>query len=620
MADPDLRRLLGMVGEVPFAPPAPRLPDGPYVFPTPQSAELGDWTPIAAAAVEVDGSPAAVRLVAQGLTRAGVDVGGRAPTYRMRFDTDASVEGGPEAYRLRSTQGGMSIAAATDAGLARGAATARQLLRRSGGGLAVLPATIADHPVVPLRMLAGWGLYRDHQMEWALEIAAEAKFNRVLYNWWTATVAERMGPRESELVAEARAAGVELVVELRRQALGPAFSLGDKDAMAPVLAHFDDAVDRGFRSFGFLFDDTDHDPFDAELGLLADLVEHLTDRLGEEPEFFFCPRFYWFPGQMDYSWMAAAMGGESDDGGPSMAPMLGTAEPRSVDDAVARQEEYQRKLAAALPDRTEVYLANWWSATPETWASELAAGWTDRIGRAPVYWDNQQQNDFRAAVVLPIPLHQRPAAFAHGVRGYTLNSGVPLSAYAPSSATAGAWAWNPDAYEPATAFGAAIGRFFGAAAPDVVAALTQWGTMLGRLMAPRMGMENHYRGLRAAARDGTTTEVVTVIDEVAAALARARAHLAGDAHPLAHDGLRELEVEVQRLRLDVQLATATEPEDADRLMQEIEAVLVSRLPPVPDLATRARAADPAHPVSGISWYLHFVAGPLRAGPKRFVRR
>jgi hypothetical protein len=114
--------------------------------------------------------------------------------------------------------------------------------------------------------------------------------------------------------------------------------------------------------------------------------------------------------------------------------------------------------------------------------------------------------------------------------------------------------------------------------------------------------------------------VVTALNGVAAALARARVQLAGDAHPLAQDGLRELEVEVERLRLDVQLATATEPEDADRLMQAIEAVLVSRLPPVPDLATRARAADPAHPVPGISWYLHFVAGPLRAGPKRFVRR
>jgi hypothetical protein len=621
MAELDWRRMLGMVGEAPFAPPAPQQPDLPTVFPVPRAASMGQWTPIPSTGIDISGAPpGAARLLAEALARARIDVGPGGAAYPVTFTLTSDVSGGPEAYRVQATIAGATVSASTDAGLARGAATARQLLRRVGDGLEVLIGKIDDHPVVPLRMLAGWGLYRDHRMEWALEIAAEAKFNRVLYNWWTATADESMGPREAELVTAAREIGVELVVELRRQAMGPAFSIRDKRARATLLAHFDDAADRGFRSFGFLFDDTDHDPFEDELGFLGDLVAHLTERLGEEPEFYFCPRFYWFPGQMDYSWMAAAMGGESADGRPSMAPMLGTAEPRSVEAAVARQEDYQDQLAAALPDRTEVYLANWWSGTPDTWASELSEGWTDRLGREPVFWDNQQQNDYRAAVVLPIPLHQRPTAFARRLRGYTLNSGVPLSAYAPASATAGAWAWNPDGYDPATAFGAAIERFYGPAAFDVTNALAQWGTLLGELMAPRVGMENHYRGLRNAVRAGTTDQVTIALDAVAGALARASGRLPADAHPLAHDGLAELTAEVERLRLDLELAACADPDRAGDLLAAIEQVLVSRLPPVPDLATQARHADPSSPLPGVSWYLHFVAGPLRAGPNRLAAR
>ena len=163
-----------------------------------------------------------------------------------------------------------------------------------------------------------------------------------------------------------------------------------------------------------------------------------------------------------------------------------------------------------------MYLANWWSGTPDTWAAELQEGWTDRIGRAPVFWDNQQQNDFRCAVVLPMPLHQRPAGFGHALDGYTLNSGVPMPAYAGTSVTAGAWAWNPDGYDAGAALGVAwaIARFFGPAGPAVTDALRALGELLGGLMAPRQGMEQHYRGLWQVAKAGEGAAVREGLDEI----------------------------------------------------------------------------------------------------------
>ena len=616
MAEPMARRMMGMVGEAPFAPPLPRLPVGTSVVPTPRTfAGTGDVV-VPASTVTVTGAPPGARdLLEKGLRADGValtDSGG----WPVRFVSDASVEG-EEAYELTCDEHGMRVGASTAIGLVRGAATARQLVRSRDGGLVVTTCTIADAPVVPLRLLAGWGLYRTHRLDWGLEVAAEGKFNRVLYNWWTATADERLGAEEERLVEKARSVGIELVCELRRQALGPRFSLRDDDAIESLLRHYDDAVDRGFRSFGFLFDDTDHDPFDDEFALLERIVDRLTSRLHQEPEFFFCPRFYWFPGQMDYSWMAG--GAEDDDAGPSMAPMLGRTGPRTIEEAVERQEEYQERLAAALPDRTEVYLANWWSGTPDDWASQLDEGWTARVGRAPVFWDNQQQNDFRAALVLPMPLHQRPADFARSLRGYCLNSGVPLSAFAPASVTAGAWAWNPDGYDPGAAFGAAVARFFGPAASAVVDVLRRWGELMGSLLEPRMGMEQHYRGLLLAVRAGHGHEIDAALETIEAGLATAQRELPVTAPPLAADALAEMGREIERLRLDMALAACTDRAEGERLVQEIAALLATRLPPEPALdAVVDGSADPDIPVPGISWALHFLFGPLRAGPRRLL--
>jgi hypothetical protein len=572
---------------------------------------LGDIVVVDAPGVTVTGAPPGAHdLLAAGLHRSGIALLDR-DGWPVHFESDPRVDGA-EAYTLACGGEGMRVGASSAVGLVRGAATARQLVTAHDGGLAVTACEIADEPVVPLRMLAGWGLYRTHHLDWALEVAVEGKFNRVLYNWWTATADERLGADEERLVEAGQSMGIELVCELRRQALGPGFSLRDPDAVEALLRHYDDAVDHGFRSFGFLFDDTDHDPFDDELILLRRIVDRLGSRLHQEPEFFFCPRFYWFPGQMDYSWMPAV----AAETGPSMAPMLGGNGPRSVEEAVARQEDYQERLAAALPDHTEVYLANWWSGTPGDWTEQLEAGWTERVGRAPVFWDNQQQNDFRAALVLPMPLHQRPAAFGHGVRGYCLNSGVPLSAYAPASVTAGAWAWNPDGYDAADAFGAAVTRMFGGAAPAVAAALTRWAGLMGGLLEPRTGMEQHYRGLLLAVRAGRRDAIATELDVIATHLTAALEALPTTAHPLAADGLAELAREVGRVRLDLVLASSTDRTEGERTLAELAALLASRLPPEPALAGVVDgSADPTVPVPGISWALHFLFGPLRAGPQ-----
>jgi hypothetical protein len=617
VTEPDPRRLSGFVGEQPFAHHPPVLGDGPAIVPAPQRWHVDGVFHLTPAQVTVTGAPPGpLRLLTEGLGRAGVDTGDAG--WPVRFALDAAVSGGDEAYAIDARSEGMSIRAAALAGLARGAATARQLIGSEAGRLTVITGTVEDWPVVPIRLLAGWGLYRDHHLEWALEVAAEAKYNRVLYNWWTATPSERLGPREGRLVEDARAVGVELVCELRRQALGPRFSFADPQGVDALLRHYDDAVEQGFRSFGFLFDDTDVDSFDEEHGMLTDVVAHLTQRIGEEPEFFFCPRFYWFPGQMDYSWMAA-VAGPDDGGAPSMAPMLGGGSTRSLDEAIARQEEYQRRLSAALPDRTEVYLANWWSGTPDDWEAQLDEGWTSRVGRAPVFWDNQQQNDYRAALVLPMPLHQRPPGFAGALRGYCLNSGVPLSAFAPASVTAGAWAWNPEAYEPGAAFGAAVVRFFGPAAAAVTNALAEWGDLFDELLQPRTGMEQHYRGLHLAVKEGRAATITARLDAVAANLATAHALLAAEAHSLAVDALLELGREVERVRLDLALASATDRVDGEALVTGIRQVLAERLPPVPELEpVIAGTHDLVEPVPGISWAIHFLYGPLRAGPLRML--
>jgi hypothetical protein len=604
------RRLMGMVGELPFAPPLPVAPQPGDVVPAPRTYTRGDIVTVAPNRVTVTGPPAPTDVCATGLFRSGVTATTAPGGFPITFHLDADGPPG-EGYRLDAAPDAITVVASTPAGLVFGATTARQLVWHQGASLRLATGAITDAPTVPLRMLAGWGLYRDHDLETAIDVALEGKYNRVLYNWWTATADEHLGPREAHLVAHARDRGIELVLELRRQALGPGFAITDPAAREPLLRHYDDAVDRGFRAFGFLFDDTDHDPFDDEFALLTHIVDRITDRLGDEPEFYFCPRFYWFPGEADYSWF-----------GGNLASMLGDQHVRSVDDAVERQRDYHHRLRAVLPDRTHVYLANWWSSTPADWESQLNDEWTSVVGRPPIFWDNQQQNDYRAGALIPIPLHQRPAASAAALAGYTLNSSRPFSVYAPASVTAGAWAWNPDAYDAGSAFGAAIARLFGPAAVEPLAA---WCALFDELLQPRAGMEQHYRALRAIAEAGTGDDLRARLDAIDAAFATAQAALPATADDVATDALAHLRREVHRLHLDLRLAELlfADPSDAalaegEQIAAAIEAILISRLPPVPELADAARHGFPDAPIPGVSWYLHFVSGPMAAGPNRLL--
>lgn len=628
-AELDLGEVLGLLGPFPYAPPPPAEPRFGTVVPIPRSGEalhpmVVDGTSVAVGGVD---APGPRRLLEDDLARNGVSLarGPGAYPVELRLAPVGHVEG----YRLEATPTGMVLEAEGTIGLSRAAATARQLVRSAPAGLEVATGTIEDCPTVPLRVLAGWGLYRAERAEAVLEVAAEGKFNRVLYNWWAPGPHDVLGPPEERFVRSAREIGVEPVLELRRQALGPTFSMADPTAVEGLLAKYDAAVDRGFRSFGLLFDDTDHDSFEDELALLDRVVDRLEARLGEAPELFFCPRFYWFPGQMDYSWLAALTGGHGGGAEPSaLAAMLGTMTPRSPAAARARQVEYLEQLARRLRPGTEVYIAHWWSSVPEDAAAQLAARWTAHVGRAPVFWDNQLQNDFRAGAVHPMASHQRSADFAGALRGYALNSAVPLAANAASSITAGAWAWNPEGYDAATAAGAAIARVFGPGAGPARLALAELGALLGELSAPRLGMENHHAGLRAAVAGGRRRELEGRLDRVQEKLAETDLAVCPRL-PLARAALTTLRQEVDRLRLDLELAglaervAATEDVDevvaaadeARRLAAEIRAILVTRLPAAPGLAELAAGVGPAGgaTVAGSSWVMHFVDMPLASG-------
>ncbi len=631
--DIDLGAILGMLGDRPFAPPLPERAGFGAVIPAPRKAHLERPRAIRSAAISLRGedAPGARRILTDGLLRSGIELS------RDGFPIDLAYGSMPsdEAYELDASTHGMTLRAAGPVGLARAAATARQLCRSTPQGMDIVCGRVVDAPTVDVRMLAGWGTYRAHRVADVLEVAIEGKFNRVLYNWWAAAPAERMGPSEERAVASAREIGVELVCELRRQAWGPTFNPKDSADVASVLARYDEAVDRGFRCFGLLFDDSDHDPVSDELDLLATVVEHLTSRLGGEPEFYYCPRYYWFPGQMDYSWMGAllrAMGGSEDANGLAQSMGLNPhAVPRSQAEVVELQERFQHQLGKRLARRTNVYLANWFSAAPEDFRSRLEEGWTSRVGRPPVFWDNQMQNDFRAALVYPFPVHQRPAEFADCIAGYALNSGVPLDAYAPGSITAGAWAWNPAGYDAAVAFGTAITRVFGDAAGYATSALAAWGELVGELMGARIGLENHYAGLRTKAAAGDTDDVRRRLDRIAGAWAQTLDALPACAHPIAYGAVGELRREVDRLRLDLELTEiAMRSPDASGgrdararaklLRADIARILAGRLPPVPELREHAQADIDAGSLSldgvsvsgvpGISWLLHFFVNPL----------
>lgn len=594
----------------------------PELFPAPGRAHFGPTQEIDGAVSIHASSPAVADVLGAALFRRRVPWQRGGDGWPVRFEETTEVVGTHGSYELVVEGEQMVVRSASTEGLVHGATTAGQLWDRDEGATTVGTGHVVDAPVVPLRMLAGWGLYRHHRLDEAIDLAVAAHANRLLFNWWTAMPGDRLGDREAALVDRARSVGVELVCEIRRQVLGPGFRVTDRAAVDRLLDLYDGAVDAGFRCFGLLFDDTDLDPVEDELALLGIVVEHLTARLGQEPEFWFCPRYYWFPGDLDYSWLPRTIGPDGPDQ-VDLTPILGDHERRTEEDAGRLQRHYQDRLADVLPDRTLVYLANWWGGTPADWRPALSAGWTDRLGRDPAFWDNQLQNDHRLGLVVPRPLRDRPAAFAAALPAYALNSGVPLAGCAPATLTALAWCWNPDAYEPAVAFRGALRVLVGAAADATEAALTAWAALVDDLTPDDAQSMAHVAGLRDAARAGEGHLVRSRLREVGTALRHARAELDPRAAPLAVDLFEEIERDLGRVELELELAELgtdgplppAGQEQVSALWSLLSVHLARRLPPASDIEDllAARSLDLATPGPGLSWFLHFHASALQNG-------
>ncbi len=338
----------------------------------------------------------------------------------------------------------------------------------------------ADERPVPIRFLGGWALHRGDGLRDAIDLASAAGANRVLYNGWGWTPNERVRPGDAELTEYARARGVELVFELRRMSFGTRFDIREPGA---ILSVFDDAVASGFRVFGFLFDDVPWETADDECGLIAAIDARLTEHLGEPPELYCCPQFYWNPGEMNSAWTGRADAAE-----------------------IERQARYLETYGRRLPPNVRIYIANYWGGHPPGYESALDREFTARVGRKPIYFDNQLINDYRSGALLPVPLVARPRDFADHYAGYYLNAPRPFAAFAPAIASALVYASSPGTYDPATAMGRSIEWLYGPS--NVRVGLAREAFELTAQLATEWAggvhtAVDHYRTIWSQLRDGS---------------------------------------------------------------------------------------------------------------------
>jgi hypothetical protein len=394
----------------------------------------------------------------------------------------------PEGYALstapRSGPARLRVFARSPLGLLRAAATYLQLLKSDNDdALEVAALEVSDWPAIDLRILGGWALCRGERLREAVDLALAFKANRVLYNWWGWVPGERLGPEDDYLVEYARERGVELVCELRRMSFGKEYRISDPTERRRVLEVFESAAAAGFRSFGLLFDDVAWEGPEDECGLVREVHDRLGEVLSAAPELFACPRYYWYPGQMSLSWDGAAGAEEA-----------------------AQQRRYLETWGEQLPEGVHVYLANFWADVPEDYAGNLRRRYTEILRRRPVFFDNQLINDYRLGVVLPVALQQRPADFDDHVAGYLLNAPRPLAANAPAIASALAYAWNPAAYDPEAALGAALAWQHGWRAASVGRAVNRLVQLANEWADGSYTATNHYatiwRQLRSERIDG----------------------------------------------------------------------------------------------------------------------
>jgi len=448
-----------------------------------------------------------------------------------------------EGYSLvaRDDGRGVTAVARTDIGLLRAAATFAMLARRDDRGDVVLPRLeIADWPVIELRILGGWALARGERLREAIDLAVAFRANRVLYNWWGWVPGDRLWREDEYLVRHARERGVELICELRRMSFGMDYRITEPDQRARIVGAFVDAARAGFRSFGLLFDDVAWETAEDECALVSELRTRLADAIGAAPEFFACPQIYWCPGQMSLAW-------------------TGGAEP----DETLEQRRYLETWGRLLPADVEVYIANYWADFPGDYASALRSGFTELVGRQPVFFDNQLINDYRLGAILPFALHARPVDLGEHLRGYLLNAPRPLDAHAPSAASALAYAWNPRGYDPSLALGAAIDWLHGGGprAAAVVAATEELRTLANEWADGEFTATNHYRTIgrqiltkRADGRDIARWRERLAI--VRAALLVALGTPAPDALPQSARGLAQWLASCDRLDSDLDFFAA----------------------------------------------------------------
>jgi hypothetical protein len=328
------------------------------------------------------------------------------------------------------------LAARTPLGLLRAAAT-REMLGGDAGPI----VRAEDWPSTGIRFLGGWAFWRAEGLAEAIDITAAFKGNRLLYNGWGWTPADALTQEDALLVRRARERGVELVFELRRMSFGKEYRLNDPRHRRTIVAAYEQAAAAGFRCFGLLFDDVPWETASEECALAREVLDAVDRRLAAapgRPELYVCPQYYWCPGQMDAAWKGHA--------GP---------------EETARQRAYLATYGGELPPSAHVYIANYWGDHPAGYAEPLRRDFTELVGRKPIFFDNQAVNDYRHGAIQPFAIHSRPRSFAESYAGYYLNCGPPFAAHAATAATALSFAWNPEAYEPGTALGAALVQIHG---------------------------------------------------------------------------------------------------------------------------------------------------------------
>jgi hypothetical protein len=527
-----------------------------------------------------------------------------------------------EAYVLRvepeSAGHPITVVANSALGLFRGATTFANWIESDEAGVVASCGRVVDAPLVDLRILGGWALCRGERLREAVDVAALGKANRALYNAWGWVPGDRLTDEDAHFVQYARERGVELIFELRRMSFGKDWPLADR--REEVFDVFRAAVERGFRSFGFLFDDVPWESADSECDFLVELWSVLSTALGAEPELYACPQYYWNPGQMSISWTGPA-----------------EREEREL------QRRYLETWGRRLPVGIRVYIANYWSDTPSDYAKRLRDEYSDLLGRKPIFFDNQLINDYRLGVVLPFALRGRPADFADHYEGYLINAPRPLDAQMTSILSSLAYAWNPRGYSSGSsgscsgssgqAHGAAIALEYGSQAAAMQQVFEGLGALANSWADQQWTATNHYRTLwQLEKRERLSRDRIgawaSKLDDLEEELSSVLSELDRFAPTRVRRGVSSILGSVRRLRTDLEVfdhyVTARETghlaafsDLARRARRVALRSVIEILPPLPGLELLVEAEDgtlarrTSERFGASSWIEYFYANTRR---------